>query len=156
MVFELSRSCPKSLILLLQSYIDFQCLWIVFLYKIDDTEFDFWRRHERACWKYYVYIYIYDFYMMTYMRVVILVLRVLFELPSDVYVATRSIWTDLGRDRIWAWYMLWCAPFVGSVAGVSTMTDVGRNGDATVSPRGLSRPTPMVGLDIWYMMVLLY
>ena len=71
---------------------------------------------------------------------------------GDVYVATRSLWTDLWRSRIWAWLMLWCAPVVGGVAGVLVTTDLGRNGDATVSPRGLPRPTPVSGLlyDIWW------
>ena len=48
----------------------------------------------------YIYIYIYDFYMMTYMKIVTLILQVLPELHRDVFVATRPIWTDLGRSVI--------------------------------------------------------
>ena len=45
---------------------------------------------------------------------------------------------------------------MGGVAGISTMTDLGRSGDATVSPRGLPRATPVVGHGLLYLMVLLY
>ena len=38
---------------------------------------------------------------------------------------------------------IWCAPVVDGVAGVSTTTNLGWNGDATVSSRGLPRSTPM-------------
>ena len=51
--------------------------------------------------------------------------------------------------------MLLCAPVVGGVAGFSTMTNLGRSKDATMSSRGLPRPTPVVGLGILYLMVLL-
>ena len=60
------------MILLLWSYIDFQCLWIVF-YVIDDTEYGFddaMRGHDDID----IYVYIYYFYMMTYMKVVTQVL----------------------------------------------------------------------------------
>ena len=42
---------------------------------------------------------------------------------------------------------------MGGVAGVSTTTDLGRSGDATISSHGLLMPTPVVGLDILYLMV---
>ena len=45
---------------------------------------------------------------------------------------------------------------MGGVAGISTMTDLRRSGDATVLPRGLPRPTPVFGLGILYLMVLLF
>ena len=45
---------------------------------------------------------------------------------------------------------------MGGVTGVSTMADLGRSGDATVSTRDLPRPTLVVGLGILYLMVLLY
>ena len=44
---------------------------------------------------------------------------------------------------------------MGGVAGVLTTTNLGRSGDATMSPRGLPRPTPVVGLGILYLIVLL-
>ena len=47
-------------------------------------------------------------------------------------------------------------PVVGGVAGVSTTTDLGCSGDATMSPRGLPRPTPVVGLGMLYLIILLY
>ena len=73
-------------------------------------------------------------------------------LYDDDYVATRPIWMDLEKGRIWAWYMLWCALIVSGVAGVSIMVDLGQRGDATVSPRGLPRLTPVSGsiYDIWW------
>ena len=45
---------------------------------------------------------------------------------------------------------------MGGVTGVSTMADLERSGDATVSTRDLPRPTLVVGLGILYLMVLLY
>ena len=113
-------------------------------------------------WRDDIDIYTYDFYMMTYMRVVTLILwvlpalelilRVLLGLYSDVYVAMRPIWMDLGWGHIWAWYMLWCTPVVGGVAGVSTMMNLGRSGDATVLPHGLHKPTLVSDsvYDIWW------
>ena len=41
-------------------------------------------------------------------------------------------------------YIVLC-PSVGGVAGVSTMTNLGRSGDATVSLRDLAKPTAMSG-----------
>ena len=42
---------------------------------------------------------------------------------------------------------------MGGVVGVSITTNLGRSGDATVSSRDLSRPTPVVGLGILYLIV---
>ena len=44
---------------------------------------------------------IYDFYKMIHMRVCTLVLRGLPVLYGDDFVATRPLWTDLWRGRIW-------------------------------------------------------
>ena len=74
---------------------------------------------------------------------------------DDDYIATRPLWTDLWRGRIWAWLMLWCAHVMGGVVGISTTTDLGCSRDATVSPRGLPKPTLVVGFGILYLMVLL-
>ena len=51
----------------------FQCLWIGF-YEIDETEYGF---DDAMRWHDDIDIYTHDFYMMTYMRVVTLVLQVL-------------------------------------------------------------------------------
>ena len=72
-------------------------MWIGF-YEIDDTEYGFddaIRGHDDIN----IYIYTHDFYMMTYIRVT-LVWWVLPVLYGDVYIATRPIWTDLGRGHI--------------------------------------------------------
>ena len=45
---------------------------------------------------------------------------------------------------------------VGSVASISTTTNLGHSGDATMSLRGLPRPTPVVGLSMLYSMASLY
>ena len=48
------------------------------------------------------------------------------------------------RSHMGLIYIVMC-PSVGSVAGVSTMMDLGRSGDATGSSRGLSKPTLVSG-----------
>ena len=101
-------------------------------------------------------IYIYTLlYMMTYMRVLPYYMGFHPRFYGDDYIATRPLWTDLWRGRIWAWLMLWCALVVGGVAGILIRMDLGCSGDATVSPHGLSRPTPVVGLGKSYLMILL-
>ena len=45
---------------------------------------------------------------------------------------------------------------MGGVADILTTMDLGRSGDATVSSRGLPRSTPVVGLNMLYLMVSLY
>ena len=72
---------------------------------------------------------IYVFYMMTHMRVFALVLRVF----------TRDFTVMCLMDVM-------CTPIVGGVASVSTMMNLGWNRDATVSLRGLPKPTPVSGL----------
>ena len=47
-----------------------------------------------------ILINIYDFYMMTHMRVFTLVMQVLLVLYGDDYIATRSIWMDLWKGCI--------------------------------------------------------
>ena len=44
---------------------------------------------------------------------------------------------------------------MGGVVGISTTTDLGCSRDAKVSPRGLPKPTLVVGFGILYLMVLL-
>ena len=51
------------------------------------------------------------------------------------------LWTDLYRDCIAG--LMWCAFVVGGVA--DNHDGLEQSGDATVSSRGLPRPTPVSG-----------
>ena len=120
-------------------------------YEIDDIEYDF----DDAVRGMMALIYIYIHYFIWWHIWGFLPYFMGFHLRfyGDDYVAMRSLWMDLWRGRIWAWLMLWCAPVVGGVAGVSITMDFGRGGDATVSSRDLPKPTPVVRLDIWYLII---
>ena len=48
------------------------------------------------------------------------------------------------RSHMGLIYIVIC-PAMGGVADISTTTDLGWNGDATVSLHGLLRPTPVSG-----------
>ena len=75
---------------------------------------------------------------------------------GDDYVAMRSLWMDLCRGRIWLnWYYELPPSWVVWLA-FQPRWILGRSGDATVSSRGLPRPTPVTGLSMIYLMISLY